>query len=324
MKHPKLKIIFMGSPQEVICILERLRTLANQKVIDLIGVISQPARPFGRKRMLKDPPVAEYSKSHGVLTLQPESSRSDDFLNQLRSLEPDIIFTAAYGQILSDDFLSIPSKGTINFHPSLIPKYRGATPVQAALLNGDKQTGITALFTVKALDAGDVIQQKKFDIKEDETADVLMNRLFSECAQSVSEVLERVCDPHFKPTPQDPISVTYCKKIQKPDGLVDWSQPADIIFSQYQGLTSWPGIFTFMDNKRILITKILSTCHKYESSLQPGQFTFDKSLGGLLVRTGDGYIVIGSLKPASSKEIDAASFWNGHKINKVGYFHADS
>ena len=324
MDRPKLKIIFMGSPQEVVCILERLRALANQYFIDLIGVISQPARPFGRKRVLKDPPVAEYAKSHSILTLQPESSRSDDFLSQLRSLAPDLIFTAAYGQILSDDFLSIPSKGTINFHPSLIPKYRGATPVQAALLNGDKQTGITALFTVKALDAGDVILQKKFDIKDDETADVLMSRLFTECARSITEVLERVCDPHFKPSPQDPNAVTHCKKIQKSDGLVDWSQPADIIFSQYQGLTSWPGIFTFMDKKRILITKILSTYDKYESTLQPGQFIFDKNLKGLVVRSGDGYIVIGNLKPASSKEIDAASFWNGHKINKVGYFHADS
>ena len=174
-----MRIVFMGSPKEVISPLESLMELCESDSFELVAVISQPARPFGRKKVLTDPPLATYAKEKGIHTLQPEKCRDEAFLTEtLKELNPDLIITAAYGQILSQAFLDIPKLGTINIHPSLLPEYRGAIPVPAALLDGKKTTGVSILYTVKALDAGDIISQESHDIEDNETSDILLARLF--------------------------------------------------------------------------------------------------------------------------------------------------
>jgi folate-dependent phosphoribosylglycinamide formyltransferase PurN len=155
----------MGSPEEVVSPLQHLLEHCRKGKDQLLGVISQPARPAGRKKRLTDPPVASFAKEAGLTVWQPEKASAEEFLRTLEEAGPDVIITAAYGQILSERFLKIPKRATINIHPSLLPVYRGATPVQTALLDGLTETGVTILFTVKALDAGPIISQKRFAIE---------------------------------------------------------------------------------------------------------------------------------------------------------------
>ena len=149
-----MRIIFMGSPEEVIAPLKSLISLCEGSEHELVAVVSQPAKPAGRKKKLTDPPLASFAKEAGLKVYQPVKARDPEFLNQLRDDQVDLIITATYGQILSEEFLSIPKRGTINIHPSLLPEYRGATPVQTALFDGLETTGVSILFTVRALDAG--------------------------------------------------------------------------------------------------------------------------------------------------------------------------
>ena len=201
----------MGSPQEVVSPLETL--LAAGPDFNVVAVVSQPPRPVGRSGKLQDPPLAEFAKLRGLLTLQPESARDPDFLEQLRGLDVDVIVTAAYGQILSPKFLGIPKRATVNIHPSMLPKYRGATPVPAAILSGEIESGVSILFTVKALDAGAVICAEESAIALDETSGAMTQRLFELGGLLLVKALEKLRDPNFSGEPQDDRLATHCRKI---------------------------------------------------------------------------------------------------------------
>ncbi|NBQ54588.1 MAG: methionyl-tRNA formyltransferase [Proteobacteria bacterium] len=231
-----LRIVFMGSPQEVVAPLQQLLTADGD--FNVIAVVSQPARPVGRSGKLQDPPLAEFAKANGILTLQPESARDPEFLEQLSGLNVDVIVTAAYGQILSKKFLAIPKRATINIHPSLLPKYRGATPVPAALLQGERSTGVSVLFTVKALDAGAIICAEESAIAPGETSGTLTQRLFDFSGPILIQALEKLRDPDFVGQPQDDRAATYCGKIEKSDGAMDWSLPAGVNLNRYRALAA--------------------------------------------------------------------------------------
>jgi methionyl-tRNA formyltransferase len=313
-----MRIVFMGSPQEVVSPLEQL--LAAGGDLHVVAVVSQPARPVGRSGKLQDPPLAEFAKVRGLTVMQPESARDPDFLEALRELRPDVIVTAAYGQILSKKFLAIPRRGTINIHPSMLPKYRGATPVPAALLNGDKATGVSVLFTVKALDAGAIICAQKAEVLPGETADALTRRMFDIGGGLLIEALGKLRDPAFAGTPQDDTEATYCGKIEKADGAVDWQRPAKVTCNRFRAFCPWPGTFTFFNGKRVAILD----AHEASAidigggsaaglSDVPGSFVFSKASKGILARTADGILVIARLQNEGGKPVDAAAFWNGIK-----------
>ena len=302
-----MRIVFLGSPEVVVSALKKLQQDCPGH--QLVGVVSQPAKPFGRGGQVRNPAVAEYAMSVGLPLLQPESAKDPDFQNQLKELEPDVCVTAAYGQILNDAFLGIPKRATINIHPSLLPQYRGASPVQSALYEGDTVTGVTILFTVRALDAGAIICQKEFTIDPEETAVNLMPRLFQEGANLLPEALEKLSNPEFSGTPQDASAVTHCRKFSKEDGKVDWTRSAVFVRNCYRAFQPWPGIFTFLGDKRIALTAVETT--DGDTNLSPGQFEFHKPTKVLLCGTGAGALAIRKLKPAGSKEQDAAAFWNG-------------
>ena len=191
-----MRILFLGSPSEVVPVLDFLR---NDPVIcashHIVGVVSQPMRPTGRGGKMSDPPVALYAQENGIPLLQPESVKDPQFLEEMRNFRPDIALTAAFGQILTNDFLAIPTRATINIHPSLLPRHRGAVPVPAAILAGDSVTGVTVLFTVRKLDAGNIILQESTAIHPDETSDVLLKRLFLLGAAMIGPALELLSDP---------------------------------------------------------------------------------------------------------------------------------
>ena len=302
----------MGSPAEVVAPLAFLHQQGPSLGHQLVGVVSQPARPAGRGGQIQDPPIAVWSKEHHIPTLQPESAKTADFLDQLRSWQPDVIVTAAYGQILSDDFLKIPKRGTINIHPSALPKYRGAIPVPAALLEGLTSTAVTVLFTVKKLDAGNIILARDFAIDDEETAGTLTARLFQESGPLLIEALQKLGDASFAGIPQIESEATFCKKIDKDSGAIDWNLAASTIVNRFRAYEPWPGSWTQMGDKRIVITTMKKAPHP-TSTLAPGVFTFDKPSKSLIVGTVDGQVQITGVKPAGGKAMDAAGFWNGLK-----------
>lgn len=326
-----MRIVFMGSPQEVISPLERL--LATGPEFQVVGVVSQPARPVGRSGKLKDPPIAEFAKSRGMHVMQPESARDPYFLDELRDLNVDVVITAAYGQILSRKFLAIPRRATINIHPSLLPRWRGATPVPATLLHGDPVCGVTILFTVKALDAGAIIVQESSEIHAGETAGDLTRRLFDLGGKLLPEALRKLADVSFKGTPQDEAEVTVCGKIEKLDGLVDWTRSAVEISQRFRAFHPWPGSFTWFQGRRVLIaamnviehtdvTRIVSrvSANVPEGLDRLGKFAYDKATKQIIVRCGDGIVGVASVQVEGGKTMDAASFWNGIKDRTHCYF----
>jgi methionyl-tRNA formyltransferase len=321
------RIIFMGSPEEVVAPLRQLYELAaavgdsrnsvpiacSARGIELVAVVSQPARPAGRGGRIEDPPVATFAKASQIKCLQPERARSEEFLAEFAALEPDIVITAAYGQILSDAFLAIPKIATINIHPSRLPAYRGATPIPAALLDGMTSTAISILFTVKKLDAGNIILQKDFPIESTETSGQLTSRLFAASGDMLIEALKiLIADHQFKGTPQDESQVTLCKKIDKEMGAIDWALDAAVIENRFRAFEPWPGSWTMFAERRVAITEMRRVSHS-TSRGTPGRFSFDKPSRSLVVQCGEGSVAISRLKPAGGKDMDAASFWNGLK-----------
>lgn len=304
-----MRLIFMGSPNEVIAPLEHLISHAKNHGHILIAVVSQPAKPAGRKMLLTDPPVAAFAKEQGIVCLQPTKASDAEFLDQLRALSPDVIITAAYGQILSSKFLEIPTRGTINIHPSLLPLYRGAIPVPAAILDGHTETGVSILFTVKALDAGNIIVQKKYSIGENEDALELTRRMFDVSGPLLMESLAKLEDPNFTGEAQDEAKVTLCKKISKSDGAIDWAKPAKSLLNEFRAYQPWPGVYTERQGVRIVLEAMQSA--DGHEDLSAGEFTFDKKLKSIVVGTSDGRLAIAKLKSAGSKSMDAAGFWNG-------------
>ena len=307
-----MRLIFLGSPEPVLAPLTALLEEGAAHGHELVGIVSQPAKPVGRKGELTDPPVAAFAKAHGVPVLQPAKASDPAFLDALRALAPDVCITAAYGQILTDAFLAIPRRGTINIHPSLLPRYRGAIPVPAALLDGQTESGVTILFTVRALDAGNIIVQERAAILPNETAGALTQRYFARSSNLLFAALDRLKEPTFSGEPQDESRVTHCKKIKKTDGLVDWSRPADEIVHRFRAFEPWPGSFTFQAGRRLALVAVTQDSGP-RLSQPPGAVAYDKARASLLVGTGTEPVLVSRLKPAGGNEVDAVAFWNGQK-----------
>lgn len=322
-ERKEMRLIFMGSPAEVISPLKHIIDFCKRSEHELVGVISQPAKPTGRRRKLLDPPLAQFAKEEGLEVFQPESINDSSFLESFKALNVDVVVTAAYGQILRDTFLSLPKRGIINIHPSLLPHHRGATPVQTTLLNGEEESGVTILFTVKKVDAGNIILMAKSPIEPKERSDGLLSRLFDLGGQLIFEAIEKLKDPSFVGEVQDESKVTHCKKVKKEDGQVDWSESSQIIFNRYRALYPWPGCFTFTSKGQVNLVEMepitLEEGDK-EQDLEVGEFLFAKRHKAVIVRSGKGFLKVTRLKPAGSKEMDAVSFWNGSKFDNKGKF----
>lgn len=314
-----MRLVFMGSPSEVIAPLESLIKHCQQSSDQLLAVVSQPAKPAGRKQTLTDPPVAAFAKAQDILCLQPIKASDPLFLEELKKLDVDVIITAAYGQILSNAFLAVPKRATINIHPSMLPAYRGATPVPAALLDGHETTGVTILFTVKALDAGNIIVQEAFAIDPRETAADLTARLFQASAPLLRAGLDKLRDPSFTGRAQDESQVTLCRKIAKSDGAIDWNKSSRTLLNEFRAYQPWPGTYTERDKLRITVEEMTPASAEGET-LAAGAFYFDKKEKAIRVGTGDGSVAIKRLKTAGSKSVDAPSFWNGQRLQGKGQF----
>jgi methionyl-tRNA formyltransferase len=291
---------------------------ALAKLTDVVAVVSQPTKASGRGgKQTEKPAVVVAAEEMDIPVLQPEAPNAPEFLAQLRELNADLFVTAAYGQMLSADFIRVPKRALINIHPSLLPKYRGATPVQSALLDGVAETGVTVLFTVLKMDAGAIIAQRKSPIAKHETADLLLDRLFREGGELLAEAIEKLRDPNFVGVPQDPQQVSKCRKFAKEDGRINWNDKAEAIWNRWRAFFPWPGIFTFCGGKRVALVRL---GEPVERSLNVGALEFARESEAILVGCGAQALPVLALKQEGQREIPASAYWNGLKSKGVTSF----
>ena len=247
MKKPN--IIFMGTPDFSAVI---LRALCEADA-SVLAVVTQPDKPQGRKMKLTPSPVKVFAESLGIPVLQPNRVRSQAFISTLKALSPDLIITAAYGKILPKGILDIPKYGCLNVHGSILPKYRGAAPVQWAILNGEKISGITIMKMDEGMDTGDILSEKKVDIPLSMNANDLMTLLSEEGARLLLSTIPSYIEGEMKPVLQEESLATYAPMIEKEQGLIDWEKDAIHIHNQVRGLSMWPGTHTFFAGGRLKI-----------------------------------------------------------------------
>ena len=238
-----LRILFMGTA-ELSC--DSLRGLLESPGFQVVAVVTQPDRPKGRDLKLQPSPVKVLGLTAKLPVLQPERARSEEFFKELRALQPDLIAVAAYGQILPASILTLPRFGCLNVHTSLLPKYRGAAPIQWAILNGDVETGVTIMKMDEGLDTGAIITQAATPIHPEDNADTLHDRLARMGAELLLRTIPDSVAGKLSPRPQPVEGVSYAPKIKKQDGHIDWNQPARAIWNRVRGLMPWPGAFSYL------------------------------------------------------------------------------
>lgn len=294
------KIIFMGTPDFSVPILKELH---KEYGVDL--VISQPARPVGRKKVMTDPPVALAAKLLGIELYQPETMNSEEALKIVSDIEPELIITAAFGQLLPENILNVPDKGALNVHASLLPKHRGGAPIHRALINGDSETGVTIMYMAKKLDAGDIIAAESIKIEDDDNTGTLFDKLSRVGAALLMKTLPAVIEGANARTPQNDSEATFSPNILKADEVIRFNQPARDVFNHIRGLAPWPVGHTMQDDKRLKIFAAELTDEKTDAA--PGTIT-GKSDNGFLVAAADGLVNITEVQLAGKKKNNALDF----------------
>ncbi len=301
-----MNIVFMGTPDFDVPALEALYKSKH----NIVGVFSQPDKPVGRKQVLTPPPVKAFAVQNGLSVYQPNSLKNDDSYELIKKLNPDIIIVAAYGKILPKNILDFPEYGCVNIHASLLPKYRGAAPIQWAVINGDKKTGITIMKMAEGLDTGDMILVDKTEIGENETSAELFDRLAEQGAVSLLKALDMLENGSVEFTSQDDALSTYAVKITKALSPIDWSKSASEVHNLVRGLQTWPCASTIIDGKEF---KIHKTVLSLKNGNKPGEIVDNK--GVLTVCCGDGCCVdVLEIQPQGKKKMDIKSFFAGNKL----------
>jgi len=274
-------------------------------------VITQPDRPKGRGRKVISSPVKNTAITLGYEILQPESIRTDGFEERMKQVNPDLFVVVAFGHILPKHILSLPKLGAINVHASLLPKYRGPAPIHWAVINGEKQTGITTMFMEEGLDTGDILLTETVDIRVNDTAGTLHDRLSEIGADLLIRTLKGIEAKTVRPIPQDHSAATYAPMLQKKDGLINWEQPAETIERFIRGMNPWPCAFTLYQNRRIKIFR--AEIAEMESPEPPG--TVIRGFADeLRVAAGEKALSILELQGESGKRLPINEFLRGSKI----------
>ncbi len=300
----RLRTIFLGTPEFAI---PSLRALRDK--VELVAVVTQPDRPQGRGRKVAPPPVAQVARELGVPVLQPVKLRDPAVVEALRALRPDVIVTVAYGKIIPPQILTLPPLGCINVHPSLLPKYRGASPIQAALANGERETGVTIMYQSEALDAGDIILQRRVPIAPDDTAQTLEARLAEEGAHALVEALVLIADGKVPRRPQDESQTTYAGKLTKESGRIDWTQSATALVNFIRAMDPWPSAYTWHRGKLLKICK--GQALEGASASQPGVVTEARRGEGFVVATGQGSLLVTEVQPEGRRRMTADEYVRG-------------
>jgi len=304
----KEKIVFMGSPDFALPPLQALHE--NYPVV---GVVTQPDRAAGRGRELKPPPVKTRALELGIPLIQPEKLREPEAMEQLHVWAPDAIVVAAFGQILKQEVLDLPKFGCINVHASLLPRWRGAAPINAAILNGDEETGITIMKMDAGLDTGPILSQRAVRIQPDETAGSLFEKLSTLGADLLIETLPKYIAGEIEPRPQPEEDATYAPMLKKEDGLLDFSHQAVELERKVRAFNPWPGTYFKWDGNRLKVHRASPSTSPNTGS-GPGKMRVGKRLivSGLpAVVTSDGLLVLEEVQPAGKKPMPGEAFLAG-------------
>jgi len=295
----------MGTPDFAVVSLRRLAEDGHE----IVGVFTQPDKPGNRKKLTRSP-VKEYALSVGLPVYQPERMRGEEPLALLRSLEPELTVVAAYGQILPEDILNVPRYGSINVHASILPKYRGAAPINRAILDGETETGVTIMYMAKQLDAGDIISVRRTPIGPDENAEQLFARLAELGAELLCEAVRAIGDGTAARTPQNSAEATYAAMLSRDMSPIDWNKSAENIVNQVRGLMPWPCASMTLDGRT---AKVWRAERGGETGDPAG--TLRASKRGVEAACGDGKsVVITELQPEGGKRMAAGAWLNGRRV----------
>lgn len=306
----RLRVVFFGTPEFAVPSLDAL--LHSRHTV--AGVITQPDRPRGRGQKPQASPIKLLAEQHRIPILQPERLRESTFLDALRELRAGLGVVAAYGKILTDDVLGMPPQGLINVHASLLPKYRGAAPIHRAVMAGEKETGVTIMRVVKALDAGPMLASASRPIAEHETSLDVEQDIARLGAELLIGACDAIADGGVSETPQRDEDATYARKIEKADGIVDWSRPARDIHNQIRGLYPWPHAFSDLDGERTILLRSEVEPDLTGGHAEPG-VVLDAHGDELRVQTGDGVLRVLWLQREGRRPMTTREFLAGRRID---------
>ncbi|MCM2533465.1 methionyl-tRNA formyltransferase [Neobacillus pocheonensis] len=299
------KIVFMGTPDFSVPILRQI----IKDGYEVIGVVTQPDRPVGRKKILTPPPVKVEALEHGIPVYQPEKIRQKEELEKILSLNPDLIVTAAFGQILPNELLEAPTHGCINVHASLLPELRGGAPIHYAIIQGKKKTGITIMYMVEKLDAGDILTSVEVPISDEDNVGTLHTKLSKAGADLLSETLPLLLDGKLSPIPQNNEEATFAWNIKRDQEKIDWTKSGEEIYNHIRGLNPWPGAFTSMDGS---VLKIWRSEKVSDLSSQESGTILKIEPDGIIVSTGnETAIKIKELQPSGKTKMTSEEFLRG-------------
>jgi methionyl-tRNA formyltransferase len=314
-----MRLVFMGTPEFALPSLHRL----VEDGYDIVGVYTRADQPAGRGRALTPPPVKTAALELGLPVFQPSSLRRPEAVEELAALRPDVIAVCAFGQILRQPVLDIPPKGVVNVHPSLLPRHRGATPIQTAILAGDEETGVTIMLLDPGMDTGPILRQRSLTISPWDSAGSLGEKLSRLAPDLLSETLPLWLDDKIEPQPQDESQASYTSLIEKENAAIDWTRPAVDIWRQVRATNPWPGAYTVLDGEMLHIWEAWPLPDEGNASepgtvlaLSPAQsekLPAEAQQEALAVQTGEGLLVLLCLQRAGRRALPAAEFVRGQR-----------
>jgi methionyl-tRNA formyltransferase len=305
----KIRTILMGTPEFAERIFRKIYPELKSGGFEIIAVITIEDKPIGRKQILTPPPVKIWARENNLLVLQPHKIKSPEWIEKIGKLTPDLIILTAYGQIIPMEILDVPKFGALNIHPSLLPKYRGASPIQSAILNGDKETGVTIILMDEEMDHGNIISNSKFLISNKITYKELEEKLVETGADLLIKTLPDWTARKIKPREQDHSKATFCKIIKKEDGRIDWSKSAIEIEGQIRAFAKWPESYTEINSLKLKILE--AEVENKKTDYQIGE-VFIGDNKNLCVQTGDGILILKQVQLEGKKAMPIKNFLNGH------------
>jgi len=306
-----LNIVFFGTPEFAVTIADKLAE--RHKVL---AAVTRPDKPVGRKRVITPPPVKAWAVERGIPVLQPKTLRSNEAHVELAELAADIFIVAAYGAILPENCLNIPPHGCVNAHASLLPKYRGASPIARAILDGESVTGVTIMRMDAGLDTGDMILKRGLNIEPDDDVETLTARLAACGAEAVLEAVSQIEAGEAVYTPQENCKATYAAKVSPEECAVSWADPANVILNKIRGLHPQPGAYTVLDGRRVKL--LAAKPSENIPGRAPGSIEITK--GGLIVTAGGGAVLLARVQPDGGKPMNAADFARGSRLSPDARF----
>ena len=305
-----MRIVFMGTPELAAVSLRRL--IATPE-FQIAAVVTQPDQPKGRGMKLQPSPVKQIALAAGIPVLQPQRAREENFVQELAAFQPELIAVAAYGQILPKAILDLPRFGCLNVHTSLLPKYRGAAPIQTAILHGDAETGVTIMKMDIGLDTGDILSQEATPIHASDNSQILHDRLAGIGAELLARTIPQFVSGAINPRPQPVEGVSHAAKIKKSDGEINWTQPAQTIWNRVRALVPWPGAFTHLPSQPHPQLLKIWEAEPVEQTGAPGHLLQADKLG-IIIACGVGALRITQLQREGGRRLTAAEFLAGHPL----------